>query len=933
MISDTISRGVTLLPVVVLLLSSCGGSPSSYVASSVGGTVAPTTLVPPCGIEGTGAASFSGPISQIDATGHVTINGINFSVQNAQVFADGAPASVAQLQVADVVTVFGTFDQTTNSGCANTILSDANVAGAISAVDLNNRSFNVIGQQVFVNSGTLFGSEIAPASLATLQPGDVVRASGLVRADGAISATRIDLWPGLVGYEATGGVANLDASRGVFQINQITVRYQAATLVGFPGDQINDGDPVRVIGTALASVPGFSNTIGINATRVEAVGYGAALNIALDISLGSAEVEAGGSIQFTANHQTGVTWAVSDHFHPGSTCPPVDCGTIDATGKYFAPMNPTTSVDITATWSTGQATVVVWVIPPPDGIGVSPTSATVQANGVAYFTAYSPTYSLSGFVPLVQWTVSGTGCAGASCGTISSDGQYIAPAVTPNPPVLTVTATSMTDSSQSGSATVMLGSNPNNAKLKGSYAFLLNGSDGDGFKMAVGSFTADGNGNITAAIEDTSSVILEWRSSGASTTTGTYSVDSDNRGSLTLPFSWPSRCTPPTATPGCFFVRTFSFALGSFVGATATRGRINYFNEDEVSTGVLVKQDPAAFSTAAIKGDYAFSFSGTGSGINVPLTAAGRFTASGGSVSTGIIDVNDGGTAAPTALVAGSYSVDQTGRGIASLAITGQPELSNFVFYVVSAGELLFMQTDDRLPPQGSNLCSCPAMNGTALQQSGEPFSVGSLNGPAVLNLGDVVAQRAVAQETFDGNGKFSGSLDENNQGVITSNAPVTGSYTVDADGLGHGTLSVTGDQRSYAFYLVSPGRAFIIDSTGRTGTIEPQTGGPFDNRSVAGNYIFGNSIRNYSGISGALTADGLGGLVGTFDGPATGQSFTGTYAVAPNGRSSLTVVPGAGPAAKMVFYLVSPSKAAGFRVDPGGNTWRANITMDVFEK
>jgi hypothetical protein len=927
MISDSFSRGVTLLSIAVLLLSSCGGSTSTDVSSSGAGTAAPTTLVQPCGIEGTGTASFSGPIygpiSQIDAAGHVTINGINFSAQNAQVFVDGVPASVTQLQVADVVTVFGTFDQTTNLGCANTILSDANVAGAISAVDLNNRSFNVIGQQVFINSGTVFGSEIAPASLATLQPGDVVRVSGLVRADGAISATRIDLWPGLVGYEATGGVANLDISREVFNVNQITVRYQAATLVGFPGDQINNGDPVRVIGTALASVPGFSNTVGINATRVEAVGYGAALNIARDISLGPAEVEVGGSIQFTANGHTGVTWAVSDHFHPGSTCPPVNCGTIDATGKYFAPMTPTIGVDITATWSMGQATVVVWVIPPPtDGMGVSPTSVTVQANAVAYFTAFSPTQSPAGFVPLVQWTVSGTGCAGASCGTISSDGQYIAPAVVPNPPVVTVTATSTTDSSQSGSATVMLGSNPNNAKLKGSYAFLLNGYDEDGSKMVVGSFTADGNGNITAAMEDTSSVVLGQRSSGVSTTTGTYSVDSDNRGSVTLPFSWSSPC--------CGFVRTFSFALGSFVGATATRGRITYFpvNSDEVSSGVLVKQDPTAFSTVAIKGDYAFGFSGC-----CPITTGGRFTASDGSFTSGVIDVNvidvnNAGTHT-TAPFSGSYSVDPTGRGIVSLTIAGQSQLSKFLFYVVSADELLFMQTDPRC---GAGRCDSPAIDGTALRQTGGPFSVGSLNGPAVLNLGNAPVTggyNAVAQETFDGNGKFSGSLDENNPGAIT-NAPVTGSYTVDADGLGHGTLSVTGDQRSYVFYLVSPERAFIIDSTGRIGTIEQQTGGPFDNRSVAGNYIFGTAV------SGALTADGVGGLVGTFDGPATGQSFTGTYAVAPNGRSSLTAGPGAGPAAaEMVFYLVSPSKAAGIRVNPV-NLYPLHVlppTFDVIEK
>jgi hypothetical protein len=45
----------------------------------------------------------------------------------------------------------------------------------------------------------------------------------------------------------------------------------------------------------------------------------------------------------------------------------------------------------------------------------------------------------------VTWSVAGTGCSGASCGTIDVTGKYTAPASVPDPPTVTVTATSVAD--------------------------------------------------------------------------------------------------------------------------------------------------------------------------------------------------------------------------------------------------------------------------------------------------------------------------------------------------------------------------------------------------------------------------------------------------------------------------------------------------------
>src|SRR5258708_26596659 len=88
---------------------------------------------------------------------------------------------------------------------------------------------------------------------------------------------------------------------------------------------------------------------------------------------------------------------------------------------------------------------------PPSGVTVSPASATVQTGGVQQFTA---TVSPSGANQAVIWSLSGTGCTGASCGTIDTTGKYTAPATTPNPPTVTVRAASVADSAKAAVAAV-----------------------------------------------------------------------------------------------------------------------------------------------------------------------------------------------------------------------------------------------------------------------------------------------------------------------------------------------------------------------------------------------------------------------------------------------------------------------------------------------
>ena len=655
--------------------------------------------------------------------------------------------------------------------------------------------------------------------------------------------------------------------------------------------------------------------------------------ISVTVSPGSATVLVGSTVQFAATVQNdpknmGVTWSIS------AGCEG-DCGSIDATGRYTAPparqgMLPTHSGIVATSVAnlSKSAKSGIMIYPAPTGIAISPPAATVQDGESYQFAAAVVPW---GFPPAVAWGVSGPGCAGAACGTVDSNGMYSAPATTPNPPTVVITATSAPSSSISGSATVAIGGNANNAKLHGNYAFLVEGYDGGGNAVMAGSFVADGSGNITSGVadlNDSSEItrIIDF------TFTGTYSVTSDNRGSLTL------------VAPN--FRQTYSFALDSFNSGIAGRGQVIELDNYELTTGILAKQDPTAFTTASVNGGYAFGFTGTSS-TGWPLTANGRFTANEGSLTSGQSDVyglglaEDGsGTVSPAANLpfTGSYQVSPNGRGTAAFTFGTDPGFSNFSFYVVSASELFFVEIDTC----GPGKCTLKAgISGTALQQSGGPFDNGSLHGVDVFNVIDAgegtfnAGSVGVGIESFDGSGGLIGTNNENDAGVVTIGTPIQGQYSVDSSGLGRGAVTLSGDSQPRPFYLVSPGKGFIIDfNSYRAGVFEPQSGGPFGNESISGDYVLGTIPWFFNWIfspdSGVVTANGSGYLSGVSDGlEGTGRPFVGSYNVATNGATTILVTPQTGLPSNWLFYLVSPSKAIGIEVDAGS----ANQAATIIEK
>jgi hypothetical protein len=109
-------------------------------------------------------------------------------------------------------------------------------------------------------------------------------------------------------------------------------------------------------------------------------------------------------------------------------------------------------------------------------VSVSPSSATVRTTRARTFTA-----TVTGAPNTVTWSVNGIAGGNTSVGLIDSAGQYVAPSVVPNPPVVTVRATSTASPTSSGAASVTIIPLPNISSVSpspvpaGNFTITVNG--------------------------------------------------------------------------------------------------------------------------------------------------------------------------------------------------------------------------------------------------------------------------------------------------------------------------------------------------------------------------------------------------------------------------------------------------------------------------
>jgi len=612
-----------------------------------------------------------------------------------------------------------------------------------------------------------------------------------------------------------------------------------------------------------------------------------------------------GKQQFTAkvtgSLNTNVTWTLS-----GTGCAGLSCGIISAAGLYTAPpltpIPPTVTVTATSqadTSKSGSASVTVVL---PISVRISPTSVNVTVGAQQQFVATVAGTSNTA----VTWTVSGSGCAGAACGTVTTAGLYVAPATVPSPVTVTVTVTSQADSSKTAFAVVTIQAT-NNSKLIKLYAFLFKGFDLLGPYQVAGSFNSDGNGYLTG-VEDIN------RTTGPAVNvpfTGTYQVGGDNRGTMTL-----------TSAQGTI---TFAFALGP----TAKNGRLIAFDNSGIrGSGILRQQKSSDFNTFALANGYTLNLTGL-DWLGGRVGALASIFPNGFSfVSGSAMDINDGGSTQTFTTFNGSYTVASNGRGTLTLNVLGFGSgVLNFAVYVVSAQELILVSIDQLSP---FNVIFA----GLGEQQTGAPFLASSFKGFSVFNLAGFssLGEAFVGRMAFDGVSIVTVQFDENKAGVITIAGGFTGTYAVAPNG--RGTLTLTNNDTHtitiWTFYAIAPNRAFLMDSSFLVGIGEMKNqlvSLPFSNANLVGSFAQG------SGEAPSINADLLVG-VSVFDGTnITGtqdlsqtsgltpdQTLGGTYQVSlvsNNGRGTILLTSPA--SSTSALWLISSFEFVALDVD-GGN-------------
>lgn len=651
---------------------------------------------------------------------------------------------------------------------------------------------------------------------------------------------------------------------------------------------------------------GGGTAVQVTAKQVAEQPATVAVNVAEDaVSLGAGE-----SYQFTAtvtgHSNTAVTWNLSG-------CSGTACGTISPTGLYTAPSAILTEATVTIT-ATSQADptksdtvavrhrfIAVRIAPPG--------TVTLYAGATLNFAAIAQ-YDVD--KAGVTWALAPAYCA-VTCGTLSNVTQnsvtYTAPTTVPGPPTVTLTATSITDTSKTAEVAIVVSI----AALKeGDYAFFFNGWEAQISGSAVvvaGHFHADAYGNITDGVEDIN------EASGVSRSvpfTGSYGVGPDGRGSFTI-----------VTAQG---TATYHMAVDS----SNEKGKFIKFDGLPINvpisgTGYFELQDKAAFSLSALAGPYAI---GTFGKVETnDIAAVGRFTAgTDGAFSSGRMDITMLSSLPESftnLALTGSFGApsSSTGRGTATVTLTPPPGGAagtfNFAYYVISDQKILLVQTDTRSS-------TIPVLSGLIQRQNGS-FSVASFNAPTIFSLAGETwfgSTAAIGRIVPDGLGSMAGIIDENAVAITDAtvlNEAFRGTYAVDADGRSTMNLVLgSGVNIAEIAYFFGQNEGFLMQTSAAEvafGSFKPQSAGPFTAASISGSFFTNTAVEriawwtdNYSGLT---TFDGTSAVTSSMDISCWGCSrfdFSGTYDVATNGRGTLLFT-SPSPNRAIVFWIISPTE------------------------
>ena len=598
---------------------------------------------------------------------------------------------------------------------------------------------------------------------------------------------------------------------------------------------------------------------------------------------------------------------------------------------------------------------------PPPSISVAfnpapPTS--LQVNATASLTAVVSNDSANAGV---TWSVT-CGSAGACGGvnpTSTASGAattYTAPAAVPTGNTVKVTATSVTDTTKSASATIII-----TAVASSNYSFYLSGMEsvngGPNFYALAGSVTIDANGNVVTGEQDyNDGTGYTFPGDTISGGTLTWLDATTGQGTLTLNTNDTKVGASGVETLGVQFVNTNHALIVQFDGSATSSGSM----------------DLQTLSSTLNDGNYAFTLSGVDA-TYYPVVFGGVFQISAsGTALQGVFDANDAGVVKTEQPFSATISTaDGFGRG--TITVANGNIATTVIYYIIGPEAIRIIDMD-----------ATDSGVGSAFGQGTGTFSSTSLVSSVfgVESNSFAPSYAAAGMFTTDGAGNIStGVADDNEEGTIYSDKSISGTYAIPASSTvcgsgysgtaynGYGCLTITsgnlGHVSALGIYMTDPtlnlldpnntasglGGALMADldtstvvALVGTGVLIPQT--DTATTDFTGNYAFGAQTYFPCTISGTLVVcefDFVGqgsvtslalsgtGLVSDpysfFSSTATdtGVGFSGTAVADTNNPGRYTITPAITVGAPVDFNVVI------YQASGGQLLWLDEDSNDLF--
>jgi len=504
------------------------------------------------------------------------------------------------------------------------------------------------------------------------------------------------------------------------------------------------------------------------------------------------------------------------------------------------------------------------------------------------------------------------------------------------------------------------------SRVSGTYAFRFSGYDGSANPVsAAGTFTVATNGSI-------SGVEVEATTSGAANTYspsgGSYAPTCISACSSSTPVYSNNSGTLALNSAAVAYPYNFHVVLD---GA----GDIQMIESDGNGTGSGVAEPSAKnqFSTGTNQA-FVFGFTGVDSGGHrvgyagllpmAPSTSCPSGSAVCGTITNGLMDVNDGGTGNVTSLcsspcaLTGSYYSDASIPGLWHLVLTTPvPATLNFDFFVANGSASGSTLTLYGVSTDAAS--TNPVVAGTMAIQKSLTYNNKAFSGTSVSALTGVDAGSSVVSLTLGttdgtsggtgGTGNFTGQFDQNDAGTIltypqpnTSQTNFAYTYVADSSNNGRYTFQMLGNPGAnpvkaplpFILYASGANRGFLqecntsscnnTDTSVMTGTMIPQqvkNGFSFVPAGITGTYAVATSSNSLSNDGSCtvlgncnatmnllLTSPGnsVFDVTGTVN--PSGQSANWNYTVQSQGVGNI-VPPSGAKTPNFAFYGVSATE------------------------